>query len=78
MHRVHRMIPQQLLRYCKKRRIREIPVARATLDVVLLQNVLGSVARFSHQTRTGTLLMPEPTYRILKITSKVFETANAL
>ena len=53
--RVHRMIPEQLLRYYKKRRIRDIPVARATmdgfeesLDVVLLQkNVLSSVARFS-------------------------------
>ena len=53
--RVHRMIPEQLLRYYKKRRIRDIPVARATmdgfeesLDVVLLQkNVLRSVARFS-------------------------------
>ena len=48
------MIPEQLLRYYKKRRIRDIPVARATmdgfeepLDVVLLQNVLRSVARFS-------------------------------
>ena len=49
------MIPEQLLRYYNKRRIRDIPVARATmdgfeesLDVVLLQkNVLRSVARFS-------------------------------
>ena len=48
------MIPEQLLRYYKKRRIRDIPVARATmdgfeesLDVVLLQKNVLSVARFS-------------------------------